>query len=269
MSINTDTWNSQILKSRDVQNNKKYYDDEVRASQYDASRLIWEDGERRVNLLQPKNSWSVLEIGPGPGVLTIPLAKKVRNITAIEPSSAMIRKLMEHIIENALDNITIIHKEWESVNEAEIERYDLVLASYCLDMTDIQKCLEKMCRASIKEVHLWWFLGETHWEKIQKEVKIQNLMETPKADILINILLEMGYHPEMEILHGTSFPNRFEKTEDAHQRIKGILNIPSGTPLPENAIAYVEKNWKNPDGTYEYDDTTTYVHITVPARMNQ
>lgn len=269
MSTLAESWDSMIISSREGRDYKKYYENDERARQYDSSRLIWEDAENRVNLLNPDPSWSVLEIGPGPGVMTIPLARRVRSVTAIEPSSSMIRLLNGHVTENNLGNVTIIHKEWESVTRVDVGTFDLVLASYCLDMTDITSCLQKMCSSAIRAVHLWWFMGQTYWEKVQNELNQEKPRIMPKADILINILQELGYQPDLEVLHGTSFPNRYEKAEDAYNRMKGILNIHQSEPLPDNARDYIEQNWKHPDGGYEYVDSTTYVHITVPMSSGE
>ncbi len=264
MSHSEDTWNSLIISSQNARNNVSYYEDANRARQYDSSRLIWDDAQRRVSLLNPDASWSVLEIGPGPGVMTIPLAKKVRSVTVVEPSSSMVQLLSGHLKDAGLSNISIIHKNWESVSKSEIGLYDLVLASYCLDMIDIRSSLEKMCSCATREFHLWWFMGVTHWEKIRDEINPGIGVPTPKADLLMDILTDMDYVPDLEILHGTSFPNRYERIEDASSRMNNILAMKQDDPLPESARIFIDKHWKKPDGTYEYEDTTIYAHITIP-----
>jgi len=264
MSNSEDAWNSLIVSSHKARNSVGYYEDLNRARQYNSSKLIWEDANQRVSLLKLEESWSVLEIGPGPGVMTIPLAKKVKSITVVEPSSSMIQFLAEHIKVADLSNIEIIHSNWEAVSKKELGFYDLVLASYCLDMMDIRSSLEKMCSCATREVHLWWFMGVTYWEKIRCEINPGIGISTPKADLLMDILIDMGYAPELEILDGTSFPNRYERIEDASNRMKSILSINEDDPLPDKARIFIEEHWKKTNGTYEYEDSTTYVHITVP-----
>nr|WP_319540709.1 hypothetical protein [uncultured Methanospirillum sp.] len=107
-------------------------------------------------------------------------------------------------------------------------------------------------------------MGVTHWEKIRDEINPGIGVPTPKADLLMDILTDMDYVPDLEILHGTSFPNRYERIEDASSRMNNILAMKQDDPLPESARIFIDKHWKKPDGTYEYEDTTIYAHITIP-----
>ncbi len=257
-------WNSFILCSRAIRNDESFYSDEDRARLYDASVLIWKDAEKRVIQLQLDPESSVLEIGPGPGVMTIPLAKRVKAVTVVEPSAAMIRHLKGHISDEKLSNITILHNYWENVSLDECGMHDIILASYCLDMPDIRTSLQKMCDCAKKAVHIWWFQGVTSWESIQHELTPERAVKTPKADILMGVLYEMGYTPVMEILADTSFPGIYDNVDDARIRMRTMLAISKEDPLPEHVEQYIETYWKKPDGGYEYIDTTTYVHITIP-----
>ena len=59
-----------------------------------------------------KKSDCVLEVGPGMGALTIPLAGHVNHIIAIEKDSHLARNLIDRISSLNIKNITVInHKE--------------------------------------------------------------------------------------------------------------------------------------------------------------
>ncbi|MCI5130214.1 MAG: class I SAM-dependent methyltransferase [Candidatus Electrothrix sp. EH2] len=55
---------------------------------------------------------SVLDIGSGPGILSIPLAKTAGKVTAIDPSKQMIRYLKENAQQEGIKNITCLNKRW-------------------------------------------------------------------------------------------------------------------------------------------------------------
>jgi len=78
----------------------------------------------------------VLEIGAGPGTLTIPLAAKVKQVVVIEYRS--------------LENVEILNKNWLDAGEREIGGgFDLVVCSHFLwQMKDLGKHLKKMEGAS-------------------------------------------------------------------------------------------------------------------------
>ena len=97
-------------------------------------------------------SSEVLEIGPGPGTVTVPLAKRVRKITAVDLSLRNIAHLEENLREESCDNVDVIHTNWlRTDDEALRDKYDLVFCSHFLWMIpDLEEHLEKMENASRK-----------------------------------------------------------------------------------------------------------------------
>jgi ubiquinone/menaquinone biosynthesis C-methylase UbiE len=97
-------------------------------------------------------SAEVLEIGPGPGTVTVPLSKRVKMITAVDLSLKNIAHLEENLREESCDNVDVIHKNWlRTDDEALRGRYDLVFCSHFLWMIpDLEEHLEKMENASKK-----------------------------------------------------------------------------------------------------------------------
>jgi 16S rRNA (adenine1518-N6/adenine1519-N6)-dimethyltransferase len=53
----------------------------------------------------------VIEIGPGMGALTIPLAKEVKGITAVEKDIRMVNHLMKKLEESNISNVTIVNSD--------------------------------------------------------------------------------------------------------------------------------------------------------------
>ncbi|WP_269848431.1 class I SAM-dependent methyltransferase [Methanosarcina horonobensis] len=167
----------------------------------------------------------VLDIGAGPGSLAIPLAERVTHVTAVEPAEGMMEILKQNIESHGIRNINCVYKDWESV-EAESDLcppYDIVFASYSLGMKDIRASIQKMIDVSSGYIYLYWFAGDTSWD-----VHSRNLWpilhgceysQGPKADILYNILYDMGIYPHINV-----FPfehkNRFENLEEAIEHFK-------------------------------------------------
>jgi len=95
-------------------------------------------------------SSEVLEIGPGPGTVTVPLAKQVKKITAVDLSLRNIAHLEENLREEACDNVEVIHTNWMRTDDMALRgRYDLVFCSHFLWMIpDLEEHLKKMENAS-------------------------------------------------------------------------------------------------------------------------
>ena len=96
------------------------------------------------------DDFEVLEIGAGPGTLTIPLAGKVKKIVAVESSEMAVNYLRRNMEESRVENVEIMNKNWLEVEDREIEdRFDLVVCSHFLwQVKDIEKHLKKMENAS-------------------------------------------------------------------------------------------------------------------------
>jgi SAM-dependent methyltransferase len=69
---------------------------------------------------------SVLDVGAGVGALTIPLAKEVEAVTALEPSPPMMEELRANLSRNRLHNVTCIQAAWA---KADVPAHDLILVA--------------------------------------------------------------------------------------------------------------------------------------------
>jgi len=123
-------------------------DFQIKSTEDFSNRYKWnnyESGREVVNILGNilNKDFEVLEIGPGPGTLTIPLSKKVKKITCIEASKTNLQILKETLKEEGIRNVELINNYWE---KAKIENsFDLVVCSHFLWMVeDLEKHLERM-----------------------------------------------------------------------------------------------------------------------------
>jgi len=158
----------------------------------------------------------VLDVGAGPGTLVVPLSPKVAHITAVEPAGAMAGVLDENIKAHELANVTCVHKRWEAVDATKdlSAPYDVVIASFSLGMPDIRVAIEKMQRVSRGFVYLLWFAGPTSWDReyktLLRDLFGKDYPGMPKADIIFNVLYQMGIYPNVEV-----FPGRMDHYYDS------------------------------------------------------
>lgn len=92
----------------------------------------------------------VLEIGAGPGTFVIPFARKVKKVTAVEPSKGMVEYLIRNAEEAGITNFEIIARKWEEIEISEIAgKFDLVISTTVAWMfKDIWNYLERMEKTS-------------------------------------------------------------------------------------------------------------------------
>ena len=158
--------------------------------------------ERQLALLRALPGNAVLDIGPGPGNLAIPLAAAGRRVVAVEPAAPM-REVLSRNAADAGVEIEVVPSAWEDVDPAGLGGpFDLVIASFSLSMVDIRAALEKMHAVCRGEVHLWWFVTPPPWGRVLRELwpalHGAEYHFEPMAGCLFNVLLQMGLVPAFE-----------------------------------------------------------------------
>ena len=71
---------------------------------------------------------SGIEIGPGPGTFTLPLAERLDSLTVFEPSPSMIRALKKRLSDHGIGNVKISHEKWEDTVKKPAIQADYVFA---------------------------------------------------------------------------------------------------------------------------------------------
>lgn len=186
-----------------------------------------------LNELPVDRASRVLDIGSGPGVLTVPLARKTAHVTAVDASAAMIELLRENAAGQKINNIAGISKRWEDVDpENDLDGpYDVVVASLSLAMYDLDHAIEKMQQVCSKYVFLYWFAGMTSWE--EDYAKFADFLPfagkqtaVPKAELLLNVLWQKGINPHIQKFPYTQ-PDWFDTIDDAVKYFIRRYNIPA------------------------------------------
>ncbi len=141
---------------------------------------------------------TVLDIGAGNGAFAVPLAKAAKQVTAVEPSSGQIGRLMENAATAGVKNITILQSRWEEVDSAELGCHDVVVAAYCFQMKDIRAALQKMCDTAKRSLFLLYFVDHDLVKPLHEITGNSNT--GPDYIYLLNILYEMKHHANLDIL---------------------------------------------------------------------
>ncbi|MEE8449360.1 MAG: class I SAM-dependent methyltransferase [Thermodesulfobacteriota bacterium] len=84
---------------------------------------------------------SILDVGAGSGALSLPLARVVKRVSALEPSGAMVRMLKKKMKRQGLKNVSIINSAW---GETKLARHDaLLIASVPSVLDDLSTFLNQ------------------------------------------------------------------------------------------------------------------------------
>ncbi len=152
---------------------------------------------------------TILDIGAGTGVFAIPLAKSVKRVVAVEPSSGMLDILRKKAEEEGLSKIECINKKWEDTSIDELldineGRFDAVVCSHALYyITDLHQSFRKMNDVSKGHVHLFVLTNhdsDAAYTKLWERLNNAPMPPYPDYSCLYMVAREIGIHPDLEML---------------------------------------------------------------------
>jgi len=221
------------LRRRDHETPGEMWD--KRAEEFNRSTKEWNEGtERQVASLKLYPDYTVLDVGAGTGRLSVPIAKIVKQVTAVDQSRGMLSYLEENMAEGGISNYKAIQKRWEDVElGVDIEPHDVVIASHSLGMFDLQEALAKMDAAAKKYVYIFTFAGRWFFDDQEVELWERVYDRPPRRRggfhsdymLLYNILHDMGIYANVE-MKDSEHVQHYGSLDEAVERWKERREIP-------------------------------------------
>ncbi|MFH0976990.1 MAG: class I SAM-dependent methyltransferase [Spirochaetota bacterium] len=154
-----------------------------------------------IKIMKPRRSWTVLDMGCGGGTLAIPLAGKVKEITAVDFSDKMIEILSEEATKRGFQNIKTIKASWEDDwGKAGIGVYDVAIASRSLAVEDIKAAIIKLDKAARKRVYLSTVAGDGPFDRNIFEAIGRKYVPYPDYLYVYNVIYQMGIRARIDFI---------------------------------------------------------------------
>lgn len=192
---------------------------------------------------------TVLDIGPGTGVLSVAISRRVKRVRTIEPSPAMVSLLNRYLRQEKIANVDCIHKKWEDIVPFEdVTPHHVVMASFSLNMRDIRAAVIKMNTLAERHVCLLTFVGNPWWDyrALWPGVHGKEYFVGPDYMDLYNVLYAMGIRADIEIKR-TEHVQTFDTLRHAVTFWKSNLGISSPSAM-ETVTSYLVKHLIEADG---------------------
>jgi len=241
--------NKTAAKSRGLQ----FWD---KKPKYDAGPTTDEDYSNAfLEIMDPGPDWSVLDMACGTGALAVPLAKKVKSVTAVDFSSNMLDMLDCRCKSEGISNVKMIQGSWEDDwDSIGIEEHDVAIASRSLVVEDLHAAISKLHKIARKKVYISTILGDgPHDRRIFKAVG-RELHPGPDYIYNYNLLYQMGIQANVRIIKEVR-KKSYAAMEDAFNNIRWMMG---GTSDEEDVklTAYLKKHlvYRNKQWSLDYQN---------------
>jgi ubiquinone/menaquinone biosynthesis C-methylase UbiE len=164
----------------------------------------------------------VLDVGCGPGLLAIPMAKKCKKVTGLDSSSEMLKYLKQNAQREKVDNIVYVNKKFEeTVIGQDIKKHDLVVASRSMGWErDLRLFLANMDKAAKKRAYIVWGAGDRPFDIGMYNAIGRPYGETRTYIILYNLLYQMGIRANIEVFQTIPTGMSYKSVDDAVESIR-------------------------------------------------
>lgn len=183
--------------------------------------------EKLLKKIKTRPHYSVLDIGCGEGVVTIPLAQKVSKVTCVDLSSGMLNILNQTAQKEDLDNLIPIKQDLMDISLKTLGKHDIVLASRSLNgIMEIKNILEEINKIGRYVYLTLWGPDSREYEKKARAVLNKENPKYPSYIYIYNLLYQMGITANIEKLECDNI-NTYLNLEEALDRYNwkmGILN---------------------------------------------
>ncbi|BHH81803.1 class I SAM-dependent methyltransferase [Desulforhopalus sp. 52FAK] len=195
-------------------------------------------------------SLTVIDIGSGPGTLSLPIAKLVKSVTALDFSEGMLEILDQHAAAEGLTNINTVECSWEDDwQEKGIPPHDIAIASRSVGVEELQAALTKINNIATKFVFISDRIGATPFEADAFHAIGRPFESGPDYIYTLNLLYTMGIYPNVTVLRPdpVSHYSSVNKAFESYCWMFQELSTREETKLRD----YIQQNiiQTSPDGT--------------------
>jgi SAM-dependent methyltransferase len=176
-----------------------------------------------LTIMKPEPGWTVLDMGCGPGILALPLAGLVKQVTAADFSQGMLDTLIEQCKTRNIANVTTRRLAWEDDWQAEgLGTYDAIIASRSLVAEDLKEAIVKLDAAARMKVLIATIVADGPFDRRVFETVGRPLYVGPDYICNYNLLYQMGILASVDFIRQEK--RKFGSPAEAFESMSWMLD---------------------------------------------
>jgi ubiquinone/menaquinone biosynthesis C-methylase UbiE len=174
-------------------------------------------GKQVIKRIKIKPNWTVLDVGCGPGLLAIPVAKKCKHLTGLDVSSEMLKYLKQNAELKKVHNISYVNIPFETaIIGKDVKKHDVVVASRSMGWEyNLEKFLRNMDEAAKKRAYVVWGASDRAFDIGMYKAIGRPYGETRMYIVIYNLLYQMGIRANIEIFETEANAIPYKSVDEA------------------------------------------------------
>jgi SAM-dependent methyltransferase len=248
----------QVERCREVEDPTDFYAPVMHRFHLDPRRTDDEVLEVLLEHARADETW--LDVGAGGGRYALPIALRVREVVALEPSPAMIATLRAGMAEAGIDNVRVVESHWPmdlAAPTADVSLlahvgYDIGAIGPFLDA--MEAATRRLCLAMMGESAMAT-VATLFWHEIHGEPRVR----LPALPELLVLLLARGRLPEVRLVDRAA-PS-FESVDEALAMARRQLWVKEGSAKDRRLVELVGERLLERDGRLTFDDRPSKIGV--------
>lgn len=187
---------------------------------------------------------TVLDVGAGAGRFAVALAPHVAQVTAVDPSGAMLDICRRRARRAGVANLACVHGRWE---EVEVGSAEVAFSSYVLPLVaDADRFLAKLDASASERafVYMGAFSADAVFDPLWRHFHGRPRRPGPTYLDAVAVLRELGVDPRVEVVEVPSRA-RFKSVAEAAREYRDQLLVPD-TPEARRELRGLLGDWLVP-----------------------
>lgn len=205
----------------------------------------------QINAIPLRPTDSVLDMGCGPGRITVPAAQRVSSVTAADSAKSMLAYYVENVKKANLSNVDPVFLDFnDAVVGKNINRHDVVICSRSAGLQDLEKLSSLAER--IAAIVIWANAPSIPelLEKLFAGTGRENKRPRPgRSDrrvgynLFYNIVYDLGYEPSVHIVDD-GFTREYASREEAYSDLStlGTFDLDKIDVFERNVDRFLTEN---------------------------
>lgn len=247
----------QVERCREVADPADFYAPVVSRFRADPRRTDDDVLSLLLDLAQAEDVW--LDVGAGGGRYALPLALRVREVIAVEPSPAMLRTLADDAATNQITNVRAIEGRWP-IAEPPLADVGLIahvgydIGSIGPFLDGLERSSRRSCVAVMGEAAMTT-VATLFWANVHGEPRVR----LPAMPEFLALLLARGRLPEVRWVDRA--PPTFESADGALAMARRQLWLREGSAKDRRLVALADERLNERDGLFSWDERPAQIGI--------